>query len=207
MGNIIKASVAIQGTRPLWWHYFGPDALPLEKKERTGVAGNDPEEWRRTVLVTKDGQLYLDPTYVFGSVREGGKYTKRGRMGSLQKAVQATVQCSDNRVLIDRWIPGFPNGKDCDLTILTAPPTDSDLPVYLDIRGVRNPSTGARNVRYRVAASPEWQCTFHLLWDKTIISRNEMEAILIDAGRLVGIGNGRAVGMGRFEITSFDVTE
>lgn len=206
MGNIIKASVTINGTRPLLWHWFGPEAIPLEKRERTGVAGNDPEEWRRTVLVTKDGQLYLDPTYVFGTVRDGGKYTKRGK-GSLQKAVQATVQCSDNRVLIDRWMPGFPNGQDCDLRTLTAPLIDSDLPVYLDIRGVVNPNNRAHNVRYRIAASPNWQCTFHLLWDKVVISRNEMEAILIEAGRLVGIGNGRAIGMGRFEITSFDVTE
>jgi CRISPR/Cas system endoribonuclease Cas6 (RAMP superfamily) len=75
------------------------------------------------------------------------------------------------------------------------------------VRGVRNPSTKARNVRYRVAASKGWTCTFHLLWDKTIVSRAEMETVLIDSGKLVGIGNGRGIGMGRFEVAEFTVID
>ena len=63
------AMVKIKGTRSLLWHHFGPDALPLEKQERTGVAGNDPEEWKKTYLVTKDKQLYLDPSYIFACIR------------------------------------------------------------------------------------------------------------------------------------------
>ena len=62
MGNIVMARVSIKGTRPLLWHHFGPDALPLERQEKAGVAGNDPTEWRRTVLVDKEGRLYLEPT-------------------------------------------------------------------------------------------------------------------------------------------------
>lgn len=43
---MLKATVSRQGVRPLLWHHFGPDTLPLDKKrEKTGVAGNDPEEW------------------------------------------------------------------------------------------------------------------------------------------------------------------
>jgi CRISPR/Cas system endoribonuclease Cas6 (RAMP superfamily) len=30
-----------------------------------------------------------------------------------------------------------------------------------------------------------------------------MEAVATDAGRLVGVGSGRAIGMGRFEVTAF----
>jgi hypothetical protein len=55
MANIIKARIEIRGTRPLLQNQFGPEALPLEKGERTGVAGNDPEEWRRTCMVTAEG--------------------------------------------------------------------------------------------------------------------------------------------------------
>jgi hypothetical protein len=89
-----------------------------------------------------------------------------------------------------------------------APPTvDMDSPVYLDIRGVVNPSTHKRNVRYRIAAAIGWQMEFDILWDKTIVSRGEMEAVTIDAGKLVGIGNGRKIGMGRFELVSFDVSD
>lgn len=206
MSNIVKAKVEIRGTRPLFWHHFGPDALPLEKQERTGVAGHDPEEWRRTLLATKDGQLYIEPTYIFGCLREGAKYTKKGR-GTLQKPLSATLQVITDRILIDRYFPGFPNSHKFDASSIDPPEQDRESPVYLDIRGVVNPSTRARNVRYRVAASSGWLASFDLLWDKTIVSRNEMEAVLIDAGNLVGVGNGRAIGMGRFQVENFEIIE
>lgn len=200
MSNIVIAKIRIKGTRPILWHKFGPDAIPLEKQERTGVAGNDPEEWKRSVLFTKEGQLYLEPSYVFGCWRDAARYTKKGR-GSIQKMVSATLQVVDNRILIDRWIPDF-NGKLPD-----ALTTDSDEPVYLSIMGVRNPSTRARNVRYRVAASPGWIATFQLMWDKTIVPRNQMEAVSIDAGKLIGLADGRGIGYGRFDIVSFEIEE
>lgn len=190
-GNMLRANVTIRGTRPLLWHRFGPDALPLEKQERLGVAGHDPSEWRRTVTATTEGQLYVDSSYVFGCLRDAAKHTKKGR-GSIQALVVATLQVAESIVLIDRYLPDGLNSL----------PTDPTLPVYLDIRGVVNPSTRMRNVRYRVAASPGWQCGFTLEWDCTIVDRNQMQAVLVDAGRLVGIGNGRSVGMGRFAIIS-----
>lgn len=204
MSNIVIAEVTIKGTRPLFWHRFGPDALPLEKKEKTGVAGHDPEEWRRTILTNKDGQMYIEATYAFAAMREGAKYTKKGR-STLMGPVSATLQVVTDRILIDRFFPGFPNGNKFDPLTVDPPEQDPDLPLYLDIRGVRNPSTRARNVRYRVAACPGWLAEFEMMWDKTIVSRAEMEAILIDAGRLVGVGNGRAIGMGRFEVVVFEV--
>jgi hypothetical protein len=194
MGNILHAAVAVKGTRPLLWHRFGPDSIPLEKAERTGVAGNDPEEWHKTVLATPDGKLYLEPTYIFGCMRDGAKHTARKR-GTLQPYIAATLQVTDSLVMTDRCMP---EGE---------PPTDPTAPVYLDVRSVKNPATKARNVRYRIAASDGWNVTFHLMWDKTIVSRSEMQQVAIDAGRFVGLGDGRSVGFGRFEVVSFDVTE
>ncbi len=204
MSNLLQASVSIKGIRPLMWHAFGPDSIPLEKKERTGVAGNDPEEWRKTVLLTKQGQLFIRGDYVFACLRDAARYTKRGR-GSIQKYVQATLEVADDRVLIDRFMPGA-NGS-YDVMQVEPPDTDPDLPVYLDIRACKNPSTKARNVRYRITASPGWQCGFTLQWDGTVVSRGEMEAIMIDAGRLCGLGDGRNIGMGRFQTESFNVSE
>lgn len=188
--NIVTAEVLIEGVRPLLFHAFGPDALPLEKQERTGVAGNDPEEWRKTVLMMPDRQLYLQPSYMFGCIREGARYTSRKR-GTLMPAMSATLQVVDDYLLIDRWVPEEPI------------PTDPTLPVYLDIRGVRNPATKSRNVRYRIACSKGWHITFNLMWDKTVVSRAEMESVIIDAGKLVGLADGRSIGMGRFEVIEF----
>ena len=194
MGRYLSAEVAIKGKRSLLWCHFGPDAIPLEKQERTGVAGNDPDEWRRTVLMTPGRQLYLDPSQAFGCIRDGARYIRVGR-GSLQPMVGATVQVTDEVILVDRYVPDDPI------------PTSATEPVYIDIRSCRNPSTKARNLRYRIAASPGWQTTFHLFWDSTIIARGQMETILRDAGNLVGIGDGRPIGFGRFDVTTYEVSQ
>jgi hypothetical protein len=189
--NIVRACVTIKGTRPLLQHAFGPESLPLEKGERSGVAGNDPTEWKKTCMANKDGQLYIRGTYVFGCVRDGAKHTKKGK-GSIQAVVAATLQVEESIILIDRFLPDGEPSRD---------PTE---PVYLDVCGVRNPSTKARNVRYRLACSPGWGCSFTLLWDKTLVDRATMRAVLNDASILVGLGDGRSVGNGRFAILKFE---
>lgn len=194
MGSVLTATITIKGTRPMLWHHFGPDAIPLEKQERTGVAGNDPEEWRKTVLMTAKRQLYIKPSYVFGTIRDGAKHTSRKR-GTLQPFVSATLQVMNEVILIDRFVPDEPI------------PTDPTELVYLDIQSVKNPATRARNVRYRVAASVGWSCSFNIQWDKTIVSRSEMEAAVIDAGRFVGLSDGRTIGYGRFTVEGFSVSE
>jgi hypothetical protein len=185
MGNILTATVTITGTRPLLWNRFGPDTIPVDgRRERSGVAGHDPSEWKRSVRMTDAHQLYLDPTAIFGCLRDAARYTPRKR-GTLQPFVAATLQVLDARVLVDRFLPDQPS-------------TDSTQPVYIDVRSVRNPATRGRNVRYRVAAAPGWQTPFTIQWDVTIVSRQELLAVLLDAGRFVGLGDGRAVGFGRF---------
>jgi hypothetical protein len=194
---IVRAKVTVVGSRPLLWHHFGSDALPLEKKARSGVAGNDPLEWTRTVLATKDRQLYLEPSYIFGCVKNGGKHTRRGK-GSFQPLVASTVQILDEHVLIDRWLPK---------TGLQELRVTDGVPVYLDVRSVTNPGTRGRNVRYRVAAAPGWKAEFTMAWDNSLISANEMAAILKDAGQFEGLGDGRRIGFGRFEVDSFRTLE
>ncbi|MGI6587103.1 MAG: hypothetical protein ACOX3L_14555 [Lutisporaceae bacterium] len=189
--NILNADVSITGLRPLLINHFGVDCLPLIKIERKGVAGNNPEEWKKTVLYDEKKQLYLEPSYIFACIRDGAKYTKKGR-GSLQSAVAATLQVADDKIYLDRYLPDD----------ITADPTQ---PVYLDIRSVKNPGTKSRNIRYRVAASKDWHATFNITWDKTIVSRDQIHAIIIDAGMYCGLGDGRSIGFGRFVVDKFEV--
>jgi len=191
MSNLVRAKLELRGTRPLLQHMFGPEALPLEKGERTGVAGNDPEEWKRTCMVTKEGQLFVLGTYIFGMLREAAKHTRKGK-GSIQPLVAATLQIEDERVLLDQFVP-----KD-------GPTTDSTQPVYIHVSGVVNPSTKGRNVRYRLAARAGWTARVTILWDKTVVSRDQMRAVVNDAGMLVGLADGRKIGFGRFEVTKFE---
>jgi len=196
MSNTLIASIELEGIRPLLWHNFGLDSLPLQRQERTGVAGNDPEEWRKTVSVTDNKQLYIAQSNIFSCIREGSKYTKKGK-GSIQTDLSATLQVIDDKVLVDRYLPD-------NIEMLV---NMIDELVYLDVRAVKNPTTKGRNVRYRVAASPGWTINFKIMWDKTIISSNQMEASLIDAGKLAGLGDGRKIGNGRFELIRFEVSD
>ena len=194
MKNIARVKVKIRGTRAYLQHGFGEDAIPLpnEKREKTGVAGNDPEEWKRTRMITRENQLYMLPTYIFATLRDGAKHTKAGR-ANLQKKVQATLEVKDEIILLDQFMP--------DEKEVTRLPTD---PVYVDVRMVRNPGTGGRNIRYRLAAKAGWTCEFTIEFDWTVVTRAQMQAILRDAGKLEGVGNGRAIGMGRFEVISWE---
>jgi hypothetical protein len=205
-GNIVYVEVKIRGTRPLWQHRFGPEALPIHPREKNGVAGNDPEEWRMTCMIDAQGRPYVHDTYLFATIRDGGRYIKRGR-GNLVSLIAATLQVIDEIILVsNRFWPGYENGNAMtpfDPQKAEPPPTDPALPLYLDIRGVRNPSTRNRNIRYRIALSPGWEMQFTIRFDKSIVSREQMHSVLIQAGDLTGIGSGRAVGKGRFEVMAF----
>ncbi len=102
IGNRLEAAITIEGTRPLLWHAFTPDAIPSSGKReaRSGRAGNDPEEWRRSVLITATRQLYLLPSYIFGCLRDAARFTRKGR-GTLQPALVATLQVIDERILVN----------------------------------------------------------------------------------------------------------
>ena len=165
-----------------------------------GVAGNNPEEWRKTVLMTPARQLYLLDTYLFSSLRDAARFIKRGR--SLQIAVASTLQVQEQNLLIqDRFVPEQPE------LVERGQLTESIPETYLYVEGVKNPSTGKRNIRYRVATAPGWRCQCTLLWDKTIVSRGEMEALCLTAGQFVGVGDGRAIGFGRFTVPQFEVAD
>lgn len=204
--NIVQTAVRIIGTRPLWQHQFGPDALPLQPREKTGVAGNDPEEWRKTCLVTPNGRLFVRGSYLFAAIREGGRYIKSGRR-TLMLAIAATLQVLDEPIYLNRTWPDVTEMNPFDPATAVPPTTDPAAPVYLDIRGVRNPSTRARNIRYRVACAPGWELQFTIQYDRSIVSREQMHSALWHAGKLVGIGNGRSIGMGRFDVAAFEMVD
>lgn len=200
------AHVTIRGIRPLLMSKFGREAIPLDptKNERTGVAGNDPEEWRTRCMVDKDGHLYVRPDYVFSCIRDGARAGgHKVNRKAASYAVSSTLQVLDTVVYLDRWYPGFPNGHAFDVKKVEAPTEDETQPVYLDVRSAVNPATKKRNVRYRVAVSPGWKAQFTIQWEGSIVPATSMRAIVDDAGKLSGLADGRSIGYGRFEIVDW----
>lgn len=197
----IVADVTIRGVRPFFHHGFGPDSIPLEKQPKSGVAGNAPDEWRKSVQVIKDTrQLYINFTQVWASIRDGAKYTRKGR-GSIRNDVIATLLVEGPQKIL---VPGCFLPENWEVEQLT---DDDTQAVHLDIRYVKNPATRAGNVRYRVVMSPGWEVSFPISFDNTIVAVNQMRSVLKDAGTLCGVGDGRNIGMGRYEIVSFEVQD
>lgn len=190
---IVSAKVSIRGVRPVLWHVFTVGALEKDgRKEKSGSAGNNPEEWKQTVLYKQETrQLYVPATYIQSALINAARYTKEGR-GSIQNKLAGTLQIKDLVLYVNRYLP-----EELETN-------NYDLPVYLDVRGVVNPSTKGRNVRYRVAASPGWELEFTMLYDNTVVSENQVKSVIKDAGDLVGLGDGRRIGFGRFERTAFE---
>ncbi|WP_083413055.1 hypothetical protein [Bacillus massilinigeriensis] len=134
--------------------------------------------------------MYVNQSYIFATLREAAKYTKCGR-GSIQPKITATLQVLTNRIYFNRYMPAEISRDENEL-------------VYLDIRGVKNPNTKGRNVRYRVALKPGWEAEFEILWDNTLVTSSQIEAVLYDGGTIVGLAYGRNIGFGRFDVISIE---
>lgn len=183
----------------LLWNHFGPHALPLEPQERQdGVAGNDPTEWRQSVLMTQERELYVLPTYLFKCLCEGGRFIKQGR-SNLAKLVACTLRVQSSPILIEgRFVPHQPQYVHDGIFSENTPE------VFIDVTGVTNPTTRKRNIRYRVATVAGWSCQFKIEFDKTIVSRTQMHSACHQAGEFVGLGDGRQLGLGRFVVQAFE---
>lgn len=188
-----RVKCKIRMTREYMWHNPADDIFDGGRKAKTGTAGSDPDEWKKTYTATKDGQLYIKSEQIFGCMREGGKFTKAGR-GNLKSSVAATLQVEEDKILLPLKIKP-------DEVLPTNDPAAS---LYIDKRPVKNPATKAMNMRYRLAAASGVEAEFTLSYDNTILNSGLVESVLTDAGRMVGIGDARSIGKGRFEVVSCD---
>lgn len=191
-------SVKIKGIRPFIFNAFRIESISNMAKEKSGSAGNNPEEWKNTVL-EKDGQMYIPSSYISSCLKEGSKYTKAGR-GSIQKSfiscsIVTSEICYMNRKLPEKWRE------------MTAQEFERDAskPVYLDIRGVMNPNSKGKNIRYRISLCPGWETDFEFTFDETVVSTSQIKKIVEDSGKMVGVGDGRILGYGRFSVESIEI--
>ena len=146
------------------------------------------------MLMMPDRQLYVHSSYIVKSITDGAKLIKEGR-GSIAKKVGSSLIGLEDKILIkNRFVP-----EEDKLTKL-----DQDE-VYIDLRSVVNPMTKGRNLRYRIAAKAGWELTTTLSWHPRLASSDQIKESAINAGLMEGIGDGRKIGFGRFEVKEFKV--
>lgn len=191
----VEVKVGFKGIKPLLYHCFSIEALSIGRQEKTGIAGNNPDEWKRTFKTTENGQFYLPFTYAFSCALNGAKMYRKGK-GTYQRDVSSTLEIIEEKILLNRFMPE---------DILNNTHEDD---VYIDVRGVNNKnSRGSKNIRYRVCLNPGWEGEFTMRFDNTIIGVDLMEQIIIDGGKFSGFGDGRSIGFGKFIITKFEIGE
>jgi hypothetical protein len=189
----LSAKISIQGTGILLFHAFKSEVLS-EKVAKSGTTGNYKEEWKMTVIMDENRNLYLPNSYILAPFKEGAKYMKVGK-GNLSKKLISTLLIPATKIFLD----GLKVPEEKDLLML-----DTE-PVYLDVRPVVNPATKGRNLRYRIACKKGWTCSFIIEWDDYVISKENMKVCAENAGMFSGTGDGRSIGFGRFEIKKFEI--
>ena len=189
----IQAKVEIKGIKPILFHAFNPEALS-DRSAKSGSTGNNDSEWKATVTMNDKRNLYINNDNIFATLKEGAKHLKVGK-GNLSKKIASTLIVSPSKIYFEDLI--VPPEKE-----LLRLDTEK---VYLDVRSVVNPMTKGRNLRYRIAAAPGWTCTFFIEWDDYVASKENIKICAENAGMFSGLGDGRAIGLGRFEVQSFQV--
>ena len=195
-----KVDVKVKGKRPLLFHAFKVEAISNTSKVKSGSAGNDPEEWKNSVL-EMNGQLFLPSSYWQSCMKAACAYTKAGR-GSIQKSFIGCTGILTEQSLIDRHLP-----KGWEKLDIKDAPKDASLPVYIDIRGVTNPNSKGKNIRYRVACSPGWTTEYSFYFDDKILSQSQIRKVIEDAGKMVGVGSARTLGYGRFSVEDCQISD
>ncbi len=193
-----KRTYTIKGTSPFFFNPFAIESLVLTTVASKGSAGNNPGEWEESLKSVEDGNLYIPSSYVRGTLINGGAYIKK-KMSSYKKPIESCIQIAGSVIKV--------GNKTVPTDMLTDPKKYYNThknDAYIDIRAVSNPNTKGKNIRYRLALSPGWEMTFSVAWQDDVVSPEVMDQAVYFAGIYEGIGNGRRIGMGRFEVVKND---
>lgn len=188
------------GKKPYLFHRFNIETITnQQKKPKEGSSGNNPSEWKETAH-TDGTKLYIPGFYIHSAITAGAKFVKIGR-GTVSKHVSSALNILDEKIFfINRELP-----KPILELTNEEMSQDSNSPIFLDIRGVSNPNTKGKNIRYRLGLSSGWKIKVNFEWDDTIISKDQMKASIEALGKLVGLSNGRTLGYGRFDVEEFTI--
>lgn len=172
------ASVTIEGLSALLMHAF-----PMQPIE--GLEKMSPEKQAEHACYrdpdTKD--LYVPGVAIQRALVGAAAYSKGKGRGSLQKVVAASVLVSPERVSLGTQT------------------------FAVDSRPVVVPATKGRVVRHRPRIDT-WKLTFHVEWDETLMTAEQMRRVVDDTGRRVGLLDFRPERkgpFGRFTVTNWEL--
>lgn len=149
--------VSIRGISPLLMHAF--PLRPIEALEKK------PPEEQAELAAYRDpdtGELYIPAINIQRCLVSAAAYSKGRGRSTLQKPVAACVFVDPERVLL------------------------GTKEYSIDARAVVVPATRGRVVRYRPRLD-NWECSFSLTYDPTLLTEAQLRKVVDDAGNWVGL--------------------
>jgi len=167
---IQKVQATLKGITPLLMHCY--PMVPIEALEK-----KSPEEQaEHAAYRTPEGELYIPGIAIQRALVGAATFSKGKGRATLQKPVAACVLISPERIL-------FENHK---------------KPEYeIDARPVVIPSTRGRVIRYRPRLN-EWEITFTIEYDDTLLTETQLRRVVDDMGQRVGLLDFRPEKKGSF---------
>lgn len=163
-----RVQVSIKGKSPLLMHRF-----PLEPIE--ALEKKPPMEQAEIAAYRcpDTGELYIPGIAIQRALIAGATFTKGKGRASLQKEVAASVFVSPERLLLGTKV------------------------FILDSRGVVIPATKGRVIRHRPRLD-EWQVSFALEYEDTLVTETNLRKILDDTCERVGFLDFRPANKGPY---------
>lgn len=179
MISIIK--VQVKGITPLLVNRFHEEAAA---EATSGIRSRKekptPEEDAAMRLYKNDDGPYVPSEWLRQSIIGAASRHKIGRRAATTDVAAAVYLFPFEIPLVGEW--------------------------HVDSRAIVIPATKGRLLRYRPMFD-EWSVDFHLQIDTDLVSEHLIKDILVDSGRLVGIGDFRPARKGpygRFSIISWE---
>lgn len=175
----------IEGTAPFLFHRWSVDSVEAKARAAKGSAAKKTDDVESYVYRCADGTIGIPGQYLKGSIagpQGAAKFRQdpRSPRKSALDLYRAGVQ-----VVTDVASLGSANWD------------------YLDRQRVTVQRSGV--TRTRPAFHPGWKATFRILvLTPEYVSSQDLHDVLVNAGRLVGIGDFRPT-FGRFQVNSFEV--
>ena len=169
-------AVEIKGVTPMLQHRFGEQSeVGIGKNtRRVNIQAEEPRTVaERAVYRDKEGCIYFPSAAILRLLREaGGAHKQKGSRKSLKYIVPAAVR------ILSEALPLY-NGDGSRLR---------DFEV--DSRPVTIPATKGRVMRHRPRFDC-WSSRFELVIDTDVLSDDDVQAMLVEGGQQIGLGDYR----------------
>lgn len=179
-----RVEVVIEGSASILFHRWNTEAVEAKAKAAKGSKAKKEDDWESYLYRDDRGNIAIPGEYLRQSIIEASKYRQDPR--SPRKSARDLFKAA----LIS-------------LTDLAS--TGTRDPDYLDRRRVTVMRAGI--TRVRPALNAGWKAVFQLMIQTPeYISPQMLNGVIVDAGRLVGVGDFRP-SYGRFNVVGFEVLE